>query len=86
VGDETGMTRARNVSCVGDVRGSYRVLMGTCEGKRQLGRPRHRQMTFKWILKKSDGEEHRLYRVFAFHNVQAIRRLGEGLTTFKAGL
>ena len=86
MGDETGMTQARHVSCVGDVRGSYRVLVGTCEGKRQLGRPRHRRMTFKWIFKKSDGEEQRLYWVFAFHNVQAICRLGEGLTAFKAGL
>ena len=27
---------------MGDVRGAYRVLVGRPEGKRQLGRPRHR--------------------------------------------
>ena len=37
LGDETGMMWARRVSCRG------KVLVGTSEGKRQLGRPRHRR-------------------------------------------
>ena len=30
------------MACTGDMRGAYRVLMGQLEGKRPLGRPRHR--------------------------------------------
>jgi len=33
---------AGHVACVGEGRGVYRVLMGTPEGKRPLGRPRRR--------------------------------------------
>jgi len=31
-----------HVACMGDRRGVYRVLVGKPEGKRPLGRPRHR--------------------------------------------
>jgi hypothetical protein len=31
-----------NVTCLGDRRGVYRVLVGKPEGKRPLGRPQHR--------------------------------------------
>jgi hypothetical protein len=31
-----------HVACVGESRGAYRVLVGKTEGKRPLGRPRHR--------------------------------------------
>ena len=31
-----------HVACMGEVRGVHRVLMGKPEGKRPLGRPRHR--------------------------------------------
>jgi hypothetical protein len=31
-----------NVACLGEERGVYRVLVGKPEGKRPLGRPRHR--------------------------------------------
>ena len=31
-----------HVACVGEGRGTYRVLVGKPEGKRPLGRPRHR--------------------------------------------
>jgi hypothetical protein len=35
--------------------GTYRVLVGKSEGKRPLGRPRHRWgIILKWILKKWD--------------------------------
>jgi len=30
------------VACIGKQRGVYRVLVGRAEGKRPLGRPRHR--------------------------------------------
>ena len=30
------------MACMGDRRGAYRVLVGTYDGKRPLGRPRHR--------------------------------------------
>jgi hypothetical protein len=33
---------AGHVACVGERRGVYRVLVGKPEGKRPLGRPRHR--------------------------------------------
>ena len=31
-----------NVACIGDRTGAYRVLVGKLDGKRRLGRPRHR--------------------------------------------
>jgi hypothetical protein len=37
----------------GEKRNAYRVLVGKMEGKRQLGRPKHRwRITFKLILEK----------------------------------
>jgi len=36
------MRRAEHVARMGERRGLYRVLVGKPEGKRQLGRPRHR--------------------------------------------
>ena len=41
----------------GGGRGVYRVLMGTREGKRPLGRPKHSwEGNIKWILKELVGE------------------------------
>jgi len=34
--------RSRNVACMGKMRNSYRILVGDPEGKRPLGKPRHR--------------------------------------------
>jgi hypothetical protein len=31
-----------HVACIGEVRGAYKILVGRPEGKRPLGRPRHR--------------------------------------------
>jgi hypothetical protein len=36
------MRWAENMSCVGEGRRAYRFLVGRCEGKRPLGRPRRR--------------------------------------------
>ena len=36
------MRWAGHVACMGEEKGSYRVLVGKPEGKRQLGRPRRR--------------------------------------------
>jgi len=36
------MTWAGHVACMGEGRSVHRVLVGRCEGKRQLGRPRRR--------------------------------------------
>jgi hypothetical protein len=36
------MTWVGHVACVGERRGVYRILVGKLEGKRPLGRPRHR--------------------------------------------
>ena len=37
------MRWAGHVARMGETRGVYRVLVGTPEGKRPLGRPKHRQ-------------------------------------------
>jgi hypothetical protein len=43
---------------IGDRKGAYRVLVGRPEGRRPLGRPRHRwEEILKWIFKTWDGEE-----------------------------
>ena len=40
----------------GGKRGACRVLVGRLEGKRQLGRPRHRRgIILKWIFQGGDG-------------------------------
>jgi len=31
-----------NIACMGERRGAYRILVGKPEGRRPLGRPRHR--------------------------------------------
>jgi hypothetical protein len=36
------MRWARHVACMGEVRGAYNILVGKPEGRRPLGRPRHR--------------------------------------------
>jgi len=36
------MRWAGHVACMGERRGAYRVFVGKPEGKRPLGRPRHR--------------------------------------------
>jgi hypothetical protein len=36
------MRWAGHVTCMGESRGAYRILMGRPEGRRPLGRPRHR--------------------------------------------
>jgi len=36
------MRWAGNVACMWERRGAYRILVGKPEGKRRLGRPRHR--------------------------------------------
>ena len=36
------MNWLRRVACMGERRGVYRILMGKPEGRRSLGRPRHR--------------------------------------------
>ena len=36
------MRCAGHVACMGEERGTYRILVGKPEGKRPLGRPRHR--------------------------------------------
>jgi hypothetical protein len=39
----------------GERRGVYRVLVGKPEGKRPLGRPRHRwRIILRWIFRKWD--------------------------------
>jgi hypothetical protein len=38
------------------IRNAYRVLVGNPEGKRPLGRSRHRwEIMLKWVLKEWDG-------------------------------
>jgi hypothetical protein len=36
------MRWAGHVACMGEVRGAYNILVGTPEGRKPLGRPRHR--------------------------------------------
>jgi len=40
----------------GDRTGAYWVLVGTAEGKRSFGRPRHRWIMLDWIFKMWDVE------------------------------
>jgi len=49
------MRWAGYVACMGERRGIYRVLVGKPEGRRPLGRPRHRwEITLRWIFWKWD--------------------------------
>jgi len=51
------MRWAGRVAHMGERRGIYRVLVGIPEGKRPLGRPRHRweDNIKRWIFKKWGG-------------------------------
>jgi len=40
--EKNEMGGARHVSCMGEWGGTYKVLVGKPDGKRPLGRPRHR--------------------------------------------
>jgi len=46
------MRWAGHVACMGDGRGMYRVLVGKPEGKRPMGRPRHRWEDIKIDLQE----------------------------------
>jgi len=47
------MRWAGHVSRMGERRGVYRVLVGKPEGKRPLGRPKHRwRIILRWIFRK----------------------------------
>jgi len=51
------MRWAGHMAHMGVGRGVYRVLVGKPEGKRPLGRPRHRgRITLRWIFRKWDVE------------------------------
>jgi len=39
---------------MGERRGIYRVLMWKPEGRRPLGRPRHKRIILRWIFRKWD--------------------------------
>jgi len=46
-----------HVADMGEMRGEYRILVGRFEGKRLLGRPRHRwEDNIKQIFQKGDVE------------------------------
>jgi len=46
------MRWAGYIACMGESRGVYRVLVGKREGKRPLGRPRHRwEDNIIWICR-----------------------------------
>ena len=50
------MRWAGHVARVGEVRGVHRVLLRKPEGKRPLGRPRHRwEDNLRWIFRKWEG-------------------------------
>jgi hypothetical protein len=44
------ITWAGNVACRGKIRNVYKILVGKSEGKRPLGRPRHRWEDIKMDL------------------------------------
>jgi hypothetical protein len=51
------MRWAGHVARIGDRNGAYKVLVQRPEGKRSLGRPRHRwEANIKWVFKKLDRE------------------------------
>jgi len=44
-----------HVAYMGERRGVYRLLLGKPEGKRPLGRPRHRwEIILRWVFRKWD--------------------------------
>jgi hypothetical protein len=51
------MDLAGNVARMGERRSAYKGLVGRPEGKRQLGRPRHKKVdNIKWMFKNWDWE------------------------------
>jgi hypothetical protein len=50
--DDRRMRFAKHVARMGERRGEYRVLVGQPEGKRPLGRPRHRWEELRCIFRK----------------------------------
>jgi hypothetical protein len=53
------MRWAGHVARIGESKGAYKVLVGKREGKRRLGRPRHKwkdNLILRWIFRKWDGE------------------------------
>jgi len=44
-----------HVAHMGERRGIYRVLVGNPEGKRPLGRRRHRWKDIRWVFRRWDG-------------------------------
>jgi hypothetical protein len=44
---------------MGETRNAYRILVGKPEGKRSLGRPRHRWDDVDWIKLAQDGDQWR---------------------------
>jgi hypothetical protein len=46
------MGRAGNIARIEEMRNAYCILVGKPEGKRPLGRPRHRWGILEWILMK----------------------------------
>jgi len=46
------MTWAEHVACMGEKRGSYRVLAGKPEGKRPLGSPRSKRRNIKMYIQE----------------------------------
>jgi hypothetical protein len=49
------MKWAGHVAQIGEKRNTYRLLVGKPEGKRPLGKPRHRWTILKWISVRWDG-------------------------------
>jgi hypothetical protein len=76
------MTWVGHVACVGERRGVYRILVGKREGKRPLGRPRHRwegniKMDLKevgcWDIDGIDLDRNRWRALaFRFHKMWGI--------------
>jgi len=79
------MKLSGHVACMGERKGAYRVLLGKFEGKRPLGRPRHRRKdNIKMNLLEADWiglAQHRdrwwllvnAVMKFGFHKMWGIR-------------
>jgi hypothetical protein len=88
-----------HVACVGERRGVYRVLVGKPEGKRPLGRPRHRwedniRMDLQevgcrssWLgIRTGGGHLWMRYWTFGFHKMRRISWLTEKRLASQEGL